>query len=61
MIVSVSGATSRAGKTALAVLVLGERLGPRQWAGASLILGAVACQNLASLRRLRIPGRKASG
>jgi drug/metabolite transporter (DMT)-like permease len=46
---------------ALAVLVLGERLGPRQWAGASLILGAVAFQNLASLRRLRIPGRKASG
>jgi drug/metabolite transporter (DMT)-like permease len=45
----------------LAVLVLGERLGPRQWAGALLILGAVAFQNLATLRRLRIPGRRASG
>ena len=45
---------------ALAVLVLGERLGPRQWAGALLILGAVAFQNLATLRRLRIPGRRAS-
>jgi drug/metabolite transporter (DMT)-like permease len=45
----------------LAVLVLGERLGPRQWAGALLILAAVAFQNLATLRRLRIPGRRASG
>jgi drug/metabolite transporter (DMT)-like permease len=44
----------------LAVLVLGERLGLRQWAGALLILGAVAFQNLATLRRLRLPGRKAS-
>jgi drug/metabolite transporter (DMT)-like permease len=44
----------------LAVLVLRERLGLRQWAGASLILGAVAFQNLATLRRLRIPGRRAS-
>jgi drug/metabolite transporter (DMT)-like permease len=44
----------------LAVLVLGERLGPRQWAGALLILGAVVFQNLATLRRLRIPGRRAS-
>jgi drug/metabolite transporter (DMT)-like permease len=45
----------------LAVLVLGERLGPRQGVGALLILGAVAFQNLATLRRLRIPGRRASG
>jgi drug/metabolite transporter (DMT)-like permease len=44
----------------LAVLILGERLGPRQWAGALLILGAVAFQNLAALRRLRVPGRRAS-
>jgi drug/metabolite transporter (DMT)-like permease len=30
----------------LAFLFLGERLGPRQWAGAVLILGAVLLQNL---------------
>ncbi len=30
----------------LAFLFLGERLGPRQWAGALLILGAVVLQNL---------------
>jgi drug/metabolite transporter (DMT)-like permease len=41
----------------LAVVVLGERLGPRQWAGAALILGAVALQNAAELRRLRLPRR----
>jgi drug/metabolite transporter (DMT)-like permease len=37
---------------ALAVIVLGERLGVRQWAGAALILGAVGLQNLGSRRRL---------
>jgi len=31
---------------ALAFVFLGERLGPRQWAGAALILGAVVLQNL---------------
>ena len=31
---------------ALSLTLLGERLGPRQWAGAALILGAVAFQNL---------------
>jgi drug/metabolite transporter (DMT)-like permease len=36
---------------ALAFLLLGERLGPWQWAGAALILGAVALQNLGVLRR----------
>ncbi|HSD29837.1 MAG TPA: DMT family transporter [Vicinamibacteria bacterium] len=36
---------------ALAFLFLGERLGPAQWAGAALILGAVAFQNLGALRR----------
>jgi drug/metabolite transporter (DMT)-like permease len=35
----------------LAVAVLGERLAPLQWAGAALILGAVAFQNLPALRR----------
>ena len=35
----------------LAFLVLGERLSPWQWAGAALILGAVALQNLGVLRR----------
>ncbi len=44
-----------------AVLLLGERLSLRQGAGALLILGAVAYQNLATLRRLRLPGRRASG
>jgi drug/metabolite transporter (DMT)-like permease len=36
---------------ALAFALLGERLGPGQWAGAALILGAVAFQNLGVLRR----------
>ena len=35
----------------LAFVLLGERLGPWQWAGAALILGAVAFQNLGILRR----------
>jgi drug/metabolite transporter (DMT)-like permease len=35
----------------LALLLLGERLAPWQWAGAALILGAVALQNLGALRR----------
>jgi len=37
----------------LAFGLLGERLGLRQWAGAALILGAVAFQNAALLRRRR--------
>jgi drug/metabolite transporter (DMT)-like permease len=37
----------------IAFVVLGERLGPRQWAGAALILGAVAWQNAGVLRALR--------
>lgn len=41
----------------LAVFVLGERLGPRQWAGAALIISAVGLQNAAELRRLRLPQR----
>jgi drug/metabolite transporter (DMT)-like permease len=36
---------------ALAFALLGERLGPAQWAGAALILGAVAFQNAGVLRR----------
>ncbi len=36
----------------LAFLLLGERLSPRQWGGAVLILGAVAFQNAAALRRV---------
>lgn len=35
----------------LAFFFLGERLSPWQWAGAALILGAVAFQNLGVLRR----------
>jgi drug/metabolite transporter (DMT)-like permease len=35
----------------LAFVLLGERLSPSQWAGAALILGAVAFQNLGVLRR----------
>jgi drug/metabolite transporter (DMT)-like permease len=35
----------------LAAAVLGERLAPQQWAGAALILGAVAFQNVPALRR----------
>ena len=38
----------------LAFALLGERLGPGQWAGAALILGAVAFQNLGVLRRAMI-------
>lgn len=45
----------------LAVTLLGERLGLRQALGASLILGAVALQNLETIKRLRIPGRRGSG
>ena len=36
----------------LAFLVLGERLAPRQWAGAALILGAVAFQNAPALQQV---------
>jgi drug/metabolite transporter (DMT)-like permease len=36
----------------LAFLLLGERLTPPQWAGASLILGSVAFQNAAALQRV---------
>jgi drug/metabolite transporter (DMT)-like permease len=35
----------------LAIALLGERLTPPQWAGAALILGAVAFQNAAAIRR----------
>ena len=35
----------------LAFFLLDERLGPEQWAGAALILGAVALQNMSVLRR----------
>jgi drug/metabolite transporter (DMT)-like permease len=38
----------------IAFVLLGERLGPRQWAGAALILGAVAWQNAGALRALRL-------
>jgi drug/metabolite transporter (DMT)-like permease len=37
---------------ALSLTLLGERLGPRQWLGAALILGAVVLQNLGALRPL---------
>jgi drug/metabolite transporter (DMT)-like permease len=40
----------------LANVLLGERLGPWQWAGAALILGAVAFQSLGALRRAMIRG-----
>jgi drug/metabolite transporter (DMT)-like permease len=42
----------------LAFALLGERLGPRQWAGALLILGAVAWQSQGALPALarRRPG-----
>jgi drug/metabolite transporter (DMT)-like permease len=40
-----------------AFALLGERLGARQWAGAFLIMGAVALQNAGELRRLRLPAR----
>ena len=36
----------------LAFLLLGERLSPQQWAGAALIVSAVAFQNLGALRRV---------
>jgi drug/metabolite transporter (DMT)-like permease len=36
----------------LAAVLLGERLAPLQWAGAALILGAVAFQNAPVLRRV---------
>jgi drug/metabolite transporter (DMT)-like permease len=36
---------------ALAFVLLGERLTPPQWAGAALILGAVAFQNAAAVSR----------
>ena len=36
----------------LAFLLLGERLTPPQWAGAALILGAVAFQNAAALQQI---------
>ena len=42
----------------LAFLLLGERLSPPQWAGAALILGAVAFQNAGALRRAM--GRRAA-
>jgi drug/metabolite transporter (DMT)-like permease len=35
----------------LAMGLLGERLTPPQWAGAALILGAVAFQNTPAMRR----------
>ena len=38
----------------LAFVFLGERLGPWQWAGAALILGAVAFQSFGALRRAMI-------
>jgi drug/metabolite transporter (DMT)-like permease len=38
----------------LANVLLGERLGPWQWGGAALILGAVAFQSLGALRRAMI-------
>jgi len=44
----------------LAFLVLGERLGPWQWAGAALILGAVAFQSFGALRRAMIGVSRAS-
>ena len=37
----------------IAFVLLGERLGPRQWGGAALILGALAWQNAGALRGLR--------
>jgi len=40
---------------ALAAALLGERLGPLQWLGAALILGAVVAQSLGALRRLARP------
>jgi len=45
----------------LAFGLLGERLGPWQWAGAALILGAVAFQNAAALRRVLRAARARDG
>jgi drug/metabolite transporter (DMT)-like permease len=45
---------------ALAFLFLGERLGAWQWAGAALILGAVAFQSLGALRRAMISVSRAT-
>jgi drug/metabolite transporter (DMT)-like permease len=45
----------------LAFALLGERLGPWQWAGAALILGAVAFQNAAALRRVLRAARARDG
>ena len=44
----------------LAFLLLGERLTPQQWAGAALILGAVAFQNAAALSRAMTHSRQAA-
>ena len=44
----------------LAFLLLGERLTPAQWGGAVLILGAVAFQNAAALRRAMMAAHRAS-
>jgi drug/metabolite transporter (DMT)-like permease len=46
---------------ALAFVLLGERLEMHQGLGACLILGAVALQNLETLRRLRLPRVRRSG
>lgn len=45
---------------ALAFLLLGERLTPLQWGGAALILGAVAFQNAAALRRAMMAASRPS-
>ncbi|HEX9187373.1 MAG TPA: DMT family transporter [Vicinamibacteria bacterium] len=45
----------------LAFALLGERLFPRQWAGAVLILGAVAFQNAGTLRRALPAARTTRG
>jgi drug/metabolite transporter (DMT)-like permease len=45
---------------ALAHAFLGERLTPWQWAGAALILGAVAFQSLGALRRAMMSGSRAT-
>ena len=42
----------------LAFLLLGERLTPQQWAGAALILGAVAFQNASALSRAMTRSRQ---
>jgi drug/metabolite transporter (DMT)-like permease len=44
---------------ALSLSLLGERLGPRQWAGAALILGAVAFQNLGRRDMMKTSVRRA--